>query len=391
MLPGRVTAIGLLLLCHAFSAVAQTRPDTLRATSRALRIRDGVSHADWWVEPGPTPDTYHINFPLVGGPVTFYAERDSLTVSVRPGEHRDFIVRVRDSINVVTRVSAVPSYPRPRIVNGDSLSVQVVPFTMRDNRIYVVGTINGSGPLHMQFDLGAGALNFNKDHVDKAPGIRWDATDVLVNSDGRNTVPSSQQVSIRIGSMEWSGQRIAQTGNMKGYEDVIFGNSLFRDRVVEIDYDHQQLRIHPTTPPIGADFVRHALALDNGVRPLIQADLRVEQQHIREWYLFDTGHSGALLVSARQNREHDLSARLGAWFGLGSRRLFKARGFRIGNVELPPAMAVVERARDVNAGAMYGGFIGNAWLRRFNVILDNRQGALWLAPTQAVKAERVPR
>lgn len=379
--------IGLCLVCQSTPALAQTRLDTLRTNSRALLIRDGLSRFDWWVEPGPQPDTYHTNFPLVGGAVTFYAERDSLTVLVRPGEHRDFIVRVRDSIDVVTRVSATAAYPRPRIVSGDTLAVQIVPFTVRDNRIYVDGTINGSGPLVMQFDLGADGLNFNKDKLAKAPNIPWEATDVLVNSEGRNTVPSSRQVTIRLGAMEWTGQAIVQTGNMKGYEDAIFGNSLFRDRVVEIDYDRQVLRIHPTMPPIGAAFVRHPLALDNGVRPLIQGDLLVDGEHITEWYLFDTGHSGTLLVSARQNRDHKLSARLGAWFGFGSRRLFKARGFRIGDVELPPAMAVLERKHDVHQGAKYGGILGNAWLRRFNVILDNRQGALWLAPTREAKGE----
>ncbi len=383
--------VGLFLMCQSASAGAQARLDTLRTNSRAMHLRDGLSRSDWWVEPGAQPDTYYLNFPLAGGSVTFYAERDSLTVHVRPGESRDFVVRLRDSIDVVTRVSATATYPTPRIVTGETLAVQVVPFTMRDSRIYVEGTINGSGPLLMQFDLGAGGLNFNKHKLAKAPTIPWTTTDVLINSDGRNTVPSSRAVTIRIGAMEWTGQSIVQTGNMKGYEDAIFGNSLFRDRVVEIDYDQRQLRIHPRTPPIGAAFVKHALAFDNSVLPMIQGDLLVDGQRITEWYLFDTGHAGTLLVSARQNRDHDLARRLGARFGFGGRRLFKARGFRIGDVELPAAIAVVERKDDVSQGAKYGGYLGNAWLRRFNVILDNRQGALWLAPTREAQAEAAGR
>ena len=111
--------IGLCLVCQSTPALAQTRLDTLRTNSRALLIRDGLSRFDWWVEPGPQPDTYHTNFPLVGGAVTFYAERDSLTVLVRPGEHRDFIVRVRDSIDVVTRVSAAGLAAELGLVEGD--------------------------------------------------------------------------------------------------------------------------------------------------------------------------------------------------------------------------------------------------------------------------------
>ncbi|MCU0648032.1 MAG: hypothetical protein MUF00_08555, partial [Gemmatimonadaceae bacterium] len=199
---------GFVLVCQSAPVLAQVRLDTLRTNSRAMHLRDGASRSDWWVEPGPQADTYHLNFPLAGGTVTFYAERDSLTVHVPPGESRDFIVRLRDSIDVLTRVSATANYPRPRIVAGDTMAVQEVPFTIRDNRIYVEGTINGSGPLVLQFDLGAGGLNFNKHHLGKAPSIPWDATDVLKNSEGRNTVPSSRKVTIRIGAMEWTGQTI---------------------------------------------------------------------------------------------------------------------------------------------------------------------------------------
>ena len=374
------------VVCVSSALVAQSPRDTLRTTTRALQVRDGFSHFDWWVEPGTQPDTYHMNFPLAGGQVTFVADRDSLTVTVLPGQHRDFIVRLRDSISVLTRVSATSPYPSARILTGDSTAVQVIPFTLRDNRIYVEGTINGSAPLLMQFDLGAGGLNFNKHSIGKAPGIPWNATDLLVNSDGRNTVPSSRHTTVRIGAMEWIDQPVVQTGNMKGYEDAIFGNSLFRDRVVEIDYDRLQLRIHAETPTAPPGYVRHALALDNGVRPLIQAELPVDGRLIREWYLFDTGHSGTLLLSARQNRDHQLQSKLGARFGFGGRRMFRATGFRIGTLAFPKAMAVLQVNTNVDDGNKYG-VIGNAWLRRLNVILDNRMGAIWLAPTRATQAE----
>jgi hypothetical protein len=382
-----------LLALLAVSAVSLALPaplhaqhtlPTLRSGTRAMLVRDGHSRMDWWVEPGPQPDTYHMAFPLVGGAVTFVSDVDSITITVQPGEYRDFIVRVRDSIDCLTRISAVPTYARPRVVAGDTLAVQVIPFTMRDNRIYVVGSINGSSPLQVQLDLGAGGLNFSKRSRGKA-AITWDASDVLVNSDGRNTVPSSTRNTIRIGALEWTDQRLVQTDNMERYEDVIIGNSLFRDRIVEIDYDRQQLRIHTIPFAIAPSFTRHALALDGGVIPLIEGELLVDGQRVRDWYMFDTGLTGTLVVSARQNRDHDLASRLGAWFGFGRRRMFRAKAFRVGGMEMPTAIAALETHADVNQGKRYG-LIGNAWLRRFNVILDNQRGAIWLAPARAAQA-----
>jgi hypothetical protein len=378
-----ITAV-VIALCHAAPIVAQAPLDVLQGRSRTMRVLDGHSRTEWWVDPSSQPDTYHLAFPLVGGSVTFISDMDTLTVTVKPGEHRDFMVRLTDGTSCLTRVSAVPTYPRPRVVSGDSLAVQVIPFTMRDNRIYVQGSINGSAPLLMQFDLGAGALNFSKRSRAKAP-ITWDASDVLVNSDGRNTVPASARNTIRIGTLEWTNQRLVQTENMARHEDVIFGNSLFRDRILEIDYDRMEMRVHAVPPDIAPTFTRHDLALDGGVRPLIQAELLVDTLRLTDWYLFDTGLTSTLRLSARQNRQHQLASRLGAWFGFGGRKIFRARGFRVGGMEMPAGMAVVETYDDVTQGLVAGGAIGNAWLRRFNVILDNRHGAIWLAPTREVQ------
>jgi hypothetical protein len=387
---GLAVVAGMLAVSSAAPVVAQSTLPVLRSGTRAMLVRDGHSRTDWWVDPSSQPDTYHLTFPLAGGTVTFVSDVDSMQVTVKAGEYRDFVVRVGDSITCVTRVSAVPTYARPRVLQGDTLAVQVIPFTIRDHRIYVEGSINGSPPLQMQYDLGAGGTNFSKRSRSKAP-ITWDASDVLVNSDGRNTVPSSTRNVIRIGNLEWRAQRLVQTDNMERYEDVIIGNSLFRDRIVEIDYDRQQMRVHAVPPSIPASFTRHELALDGGVRPLIQAELLVDSARIRSWYLFDTGLSGTLVLSARQNQQHQLTRRLGAWFGFGGRRMFRARGFRVGQFEMPTAMAAVETASDVNRGLAYGGVIGNAWLRRLNVILDNQRGAIWLAPTRAAQGDPAAR
>lgn len=376
--------IVVLAFGHAAPGLAQSPLPILRGGSRAMRVLDGHSRTEWWVDPSSQPDTYRMAFPLVGGTVTFLSDVDTLTVTLQPGEQRDFMVQLTDGTRCLTRVSAVPAYPRARVLHGDSLAVQIIPFTLRDNRVYVQGSINGSAPLQMQFDLGAGAINFSKRSREKAP-ISWDARDVLINSDGRHTVPASTRNTIRIGALEWTSQRVIQTENMAPSEDVIIGNSLFRDRIVEIDYDRMEMRVHAVPPPIPPSFTRHDLALDGGVRPLIQAELRVDAQRLTDWYLFDTGLSSTLRLSARQNREHRLAARLSAWIGFGGRKLFRARGFRVGGMEMPAGIAVVETYDDVNQGLVAGGAIGNAWLRRFNVILDNRRGAIWLAPTRDVQ------
>jgi hypothetical protein len=165
---------------------------------------------------------------------------------------------------------------------------------------------------------------------------------------------------------------------MSSWEDVIIGNGLFRDFVIEIDYDRSELRLRRTLPPVPASYQRLPMVLD-GVRPLVQATLTVDSSHIRDWYEFDTGHSSTLLLSARQNRAHNLRARLGAWMGFGARKFVRVRDFHVGHFRMPSAMAVLETHTNVDNGHRYG-LLGNAWLRQFNAIIDNHSGHLYLAP-----------
>jgi hypothetical protein len=87
---------------------------------------------------------------------------DSITFTIAPGETRDLIVMLNGSTACQNQLSSVPAYARPRVLSGDSMATQVIPFTVRQNRIYVQGRINGSGLLLMQFDLGARGQAINR-------------------------------------------------------------------------------------------------------------------------------------------------------------------------------------------------------------------------------------
>jgi hypothetical protein len=379
-----VPLLPALLSAMPVAVAAQVVLPTVRSTTRAMLVRDGATRFDWWVDPASQPDTYHVAFPHVGGTVTFVSDVDSLSVTVRPGETRDFLVRVADGLTCLTRVSAVPAYALARVVEGDSSAVQVLPFTMRDNRIYLTGSINGSPPLRLQLDFGASASVMNVRSRGKA-AMTWGARELLVNSDGRQEMPSSRGNRLRIGSLEWTEQTITETRNMERHEDVIVGNSLFRDFVVEIDHDAQQVRLHRRSLPVPAGYSAFPLALDQGVRPLIEAELMIEGVPIRDWYLFDTGNTGTVLFSARQNRDHQLKARLGAWLGVGARRVVRVKGFRLFGDEMPSTMATMMVSADIGDGPAYG-LIGNAWLRRYNVLLDNRAGVIYVKRNRQVAA-----
>lgn len=373
----RLLLLGAVAYASTPALPAQADVPVLRANSRALIIRDGRSVVVGQVEPDARPDVYRVTYPRTTSTVTYVSDIDSITFSVKPGESKDFVILLEGKIACPNRISAVAAFNTPRVLSGDTSAVQVIPFTLRDNRIYVRGTINGSAPLLMQFDLGASGSVINETSTARIP-MTFDARDVLVNSDGTHGTRASSANVLTIGNLQWSRERFAQTRNMSSWEDVIIGNSLFRDFVVEIDYNKRALLLHRERPPIPSTFVKLEMAMDNGVRPLVQAELRVKNEVFTDWYLFDTGQSGTLIIGNQQNHRHDLRRKTGAWFGIGGRKLTRVRGFRLAGMELPPTMATIETLSKAEGGLRYS-LLGNGWLKHFNVVIDNQHGHLYLA------------
>ena len=383
----------ILLLAAVACAVApalraQRDLPILRANSRALTIRDGISVVVGRVEPDAKPDVYRVTYPRTTSKVTYISDVDSITFTVKPGDLKNFVILLEGKIACPNQISAVAAFNAPRVLTGDSSDVQIIPFTLRDNRIYVRGTINASAPLLMQFDLGASGSVINHTSTARAP-VTFDTHDLLMNSDGQQRARTSSNNVLTIGNLQWAHERFAETKNMSSWEDVIVGNALFRDYVVEINHDARELRLHRTLPSVAQRFVRLDMAMDNGVRPLVQADLRVNGDIFRDWYLFDTGQSGTLIISNRQNHRHDLRRKTGAWFGFGSRKVVRVQGFQIGGIEMPSTMATMENHANADKGLHYS-LLGNGWLKRFNALIDNQRGHLYLT-RNAVDAQTTSR
>lgn len=378
-----------LMATSVLSAVttlhAQSDPPVLRANSRALIIRDGQSTIEGWVEPAAKPDVYRVTYPRLISTVTYVSDIDSISFTVAPGETKDFVILLEGKTPCPNRISAVSAFSHPTVISGDSNAVQVIPFTMRKNRIYFRASINGSAPLNVQFDLGASGSVINHRAAARVP-MTFDAQDVLVNSDGRHAARASRSNRLTIGNLQWSAERFVETRNMSDWEDVIVGNSLFRDFIVEIDYGRSELRVHRTLPAVGPGYTKMDMAMDNGVRPLVLGELRVGEEVFRDWYLFDTGQSGTLIIGNRQNHRHRLRQRMGAWFGFGGRKLTRVSGFRVAGLEFPSTMATMENLAKPEDGLRYS-LIGNGWLRQFNAVIDNQRGHLYLgaAPLEGRK------
>ena len=368
MLP-RLLALAFVLLC-ARDGASQTLP-VIRSHSRVVTITDGrhVKKNYWFVMPERAPDVYYVEIPRQPHAVTFTTDVESISFDVTFGSRHDFIIRLDDGREARTQVRAELKHPLS--CSPPTARAAVIPFTLGDNdKIYVDGRVNAQPALKFQFDLGSGGSLIKKSSVAKA-NLTFDGTIQLRNSDGVNTVPSSSANQLELVGWRCDAIPFAVADNMTYREDGLIGNSLFQDKVVEIDYDRMTIVIHETAPALSVPWVKADMLLD-GVVPFVAGTLAIDGVAREGWFLLDTGAYTSILNHER------LSPLTKTW-----RELRGLTGSRTG-----PVLSVGGRtftdtnysARDYNGDPSSLGLLGNDVLKRFNLVVDNRRGLVFFRP-----------
>jgi len=161
-------------------------------------------------------------------------------------------------------------------------------------------------------------------------------------------------------------------------EDLLVGNSLFQNKVVEINYDKQIVIIRDTMPELDAGYSRHELILVSGTIPFIQGSFSVNDKIKTGWFMFDTGAYTTILSTNEVSGADKTFIELKRMLGINSKTdSSQSPGIAIGNYAFSNFNYVVEKANGDNA---HLGLLGNDLLKRFNVVVDNRNGYIYLRP-----------
>ncbi len=358
---------------------AQQKLPVIRANSKNVKILDGLNYKpDFWVIiPETKPDIYYLDLPRKKTLLKFITDIDSIYFNMNYGEVKDFIVLLNGKDSCYTRISAnYPNLKIPKKVNNEN---GTIPFTMKDNRIYFKGKINDSEVLNIQLDLGADAVNLNKKSVKKIK-INFDKKGNLINSDGINETRVSSNNEIEIAGLKWSGIEIYETKNMENYEDAIIGNGFFLDQIYKIDYDNSLLILYEKLPKIEANFVKQNMILDNGVRPAIEGAFIFDDKIYKDWFLFDTGNTGNGIIGNSYLMKNNLYDKFSTIIGFGSKKVAYIPKLIIADQKIVDGVITLEKQNKNGSDYKFGGLFGNKLLKRFNVIIDNQEGVIYMKP-----------
>jgi hypothetical protein len=370
----------VLIIVSVFLFQQATCHDNLtviRANSKNVKIKDGLNFkSDFWVIfPETNPDIYYLDIPRKNTVVKFITDIDSISFTMNYGEVKDFIVLLNGKDSCYTQISA--NYPKLKLPSSEKEGNDTIPLTIRGNRIYFKGRINGSDLLNIQLDLGADAVNINKKSVKKIP-IKFDKIGWLMNSDGISETRVSSWNEFEMQGLKWSNIEMYETKNMENYEDVIVGNSIFLDQIYKIDYVNHILILYDKLPEIESDFTKQNLILDNGVRPVFEVTFKLDSNTYKDWFLFDTGNTSNGIIGNSFLIKNNLYKKFSTIVSIGSNKIAFLPQLIIANQSFFDSVITLEKRKEKGSSYKFAGLIGNQILKRFNVLIDNREGFLYL-------------
>lgn len=371
----------LALFATGILLYGQSNLPIIKAGSRNVDIIDGlhIKKGYWYIMPEKKPDYYFVEIPHKKHNVTFITDVDSISFDIEYGQVYDFIILLANKDSCYTRIVAKEN-EQFNFTGTASSTTDTIPFTIGDNsKVYFKGTVNNSELLDIQFDLGLSGQSIIKKSSVKKVNMNFDGSIVLTNSDGTSTVPSSSHNKLKISNLSWDSIPFSMADNMTYREDIIIGNILFRHKVVEFNYDEKIIILHDSMPAVDSRFKRHDIILDNATVPFLRADLTYNSITKPGWYMFDIGAYTSIFNNKTIPPLNKMFTEAKKMVGLNYKT--KQPQIKIGDYVFSDFNYTTQ---DISREDI-AGLLGNDLLKRFNIILDNLNGVIYLKPNSQIK------
>ncbi|PJL11266.1 hypothetical protein B9Y66_19750 [Stenotrophomonas maltophilia] len=274
---------------------------------------------------------------------------------------------------------------------GVNATPVAIPFEQdKDHRIYVRGSVNRSEPLRFLVDTGADGLAISRAIVPKASVVIDDRTE-NTGSDGVTTMDYSTRNDVDIGGLHTRMGAVVVDYRNRPF-DAVLGWKFFEGKVVEIDYDRQQLLVHRSLPDVSGYTRANVRWIDN--TPAIEVTLGNGDAIFKPWLALDTGSNGTIVLSYAYSSRHGLMEVFTQ--KVGTSRSTGSAGNVIRAVDVRVPSASVQGLPIVNSSASFpidddastgDGTIGAGVLRQFNMLLDMKTGEVYLRRNQYVGVE----
>ncbi|MCK5058614.1 MAG: aspartyl protease family protein [Candidatus Aminicenantes bacterium] len=281
-------------------------------------------------------------------------------------------------------------------IYGDE-SLTIIPFELVDDYIYIKVRINNSSPLTFGFDTGVDGTVINSTTANRL-GFKPGEQISVKGASGSVTASLIRNKNLRIGHLKINGAILHEIslenieGGLGRDIDGLIGGILLRNYPLKIDFDKKVIEIYSfehfnydgrggTVP----------FRLAGQAMPLVSAELTFKKEEkITGVFGLDTGFAGAVMLNTPFVKKNRIASKIGHhikldFTGISGIKSFcyagRLKRIQLGKYGFRNVPAMLNQA---NSGALAwnssNGILGNAILKKFNIIFNYRKWQLVLEP-----------
>jgi hypothetical protein len=289
-------------------------------------------------------------------------------------------------------LSCQPGSGQEKIQTGKQQKRISIPFTLTEfNNLSVRAILNQKDTVQLMFHTAANDLTLTEEAIHKLRTIHFDNKADSVQSWGgsANSSRLSKNNFLEIAGVIWERVPIWENKNSGQHTDGKFGIDLFKNKVIEIDFDKMLVNIYTTLPKISREYNKLALTFENDLM-FVEGEFEIDKTIYRNKFLLHSGYPGAVLFDDKFVVDNKLGDKLKI---TGEKSLRDSYGniLKTKKAVLPKFTIGNEQLTDVPAGFFEGAIgrqkmsiLGGDILKRFHWIIDAKREYVYLRPGKSI-------
>jgi len=271
---------------------------------------------------------------------------------------------------------------------------QVVPFRLTaHNNMSVRAVLNGKDTVNLMFHTAAGYVTVTETAAKKLKSLQFKELTDSVKSWGGGAGESrlSENNTLRMAGLVWKKVSIWENINSGPGTDGKFGMDVFEGRVVAINFDQNTIGVYKALPAQAQKYEKLKLLQEHG-NLFVEAACQTDNETFTHKFLIHSGYYGALLLDDSFVNEHRLGDKLkitgekelrDSYNNVVKTKKAVLPKLRVGSVELADVpVGFFEGAIGRQKMSIMGGDV----IKRFNWIIDVRNGLVYITPSSLKSA-----
>ncbi len=367
----------LFLLCASQTVFAQKEQlPIIRSTTSELSIIENKEIiTKWYLNPNVEWDVYQTGKNPTSKNIKIVTDIDSLAIDLKAGQTFDFLVVQNDKDTFKTRFTS------PKLINYATTKPKqksIIPFQLTDdNNIQTQATLNHKDSVKLLFDSGATGFYLKKTVIKS-----------IFNPEGKPlTMKDISDNHFQIADLKWDHEQIYPLETTGDCCVGMYGWDAFDGKVMEINYDKNEITVYTKKPKISADYAVFDMEIMKE-HFCIYLEIEIDNKRYKVRFLFDTGFQKGLMLDKTMMTElgvavNDLPVlKKSVMYNSQNQEIpvtiFTANKLIVGKYVLENIPAQLNES---NRPAGYAtNFLGNEVLKRFNAILVFQNNKVYLKP-----------